>query len=48
MKVPVVVRLEGTNAPQGRAILAESGVNLIAAHRLQEAAQAAVKAAKGE
>ena len=28
--------------------LAESGVNLIAAHSLQEAAQAAVKAAKGE
>ena len=48
VKVPVVVRLEGTNAPQGRAILAESGVNLIAAHSLQEAAQAAVKAAKGE
>ena len=48
VKVPVVVRLEGTNAPQGRAILAESGVSLIAAHSLQEAAQAAVKAAKGE
>ena len=48
VKVPVVVRLEGTNAPQGRAILAESGVNLIAAHSLQAAAQAAVKAAKGE
>ena len=48
VKVPVVVRLEGTNAPQGRAILTESGVNLIAAHSLQEAAQAAVKAAKGE
>jgi len=48
VKVPVVVRLEGTNAPQGRAILAESGVNLIAAHSLQEAVQAAVKAAKGE
>ena len=48
VKVPVVVRLEGTNAPQGREILAESGVNLIAAHSLQAAAQAAVKAAKGE
>ena len=48
VKVPVVVRLEGTNAQQGRAILAESGVNLITAHSLQEAAQAAVKAAKGE
>ena len=48
VKVPVVVRLEGTNAPQGRAILTESGVNLIAAHSLQDAAHAAVKAAKGE
>lgn len=48
VSVPVVVRLEGTNVELGRKILAESGVNLIAANRLQEAAQAVVKAAKGE
>lgn len=46
--VPVVVRLEGTNAELGRKILSESGVNLIAANSLQDAAQAVVKAAKGE
>lgn len=48
VSVPVVVRLEGTNAELGRKILSESGVNIIAAHSLQEAAQAVVKAAKGE
>ncbi|MBF0750987.1 MULTISPECIES: ADP-forming succinate--CoA ligase subunit beta [unclassified Pasteurella] len=48
VKVPVVVRLEGTNAELGRKILSESGVNLIAAHSLQEAAQAVVNAVKGE
>lgn len=48
VNVPVVVRLEGTNAELGRKILSESGVNIIAAHSLQEAAQAVVKAAKGE
>lgn len=48
VNVPVIVRLEGTNAELGREILAQSGVNLIAAHSLQEAAQAAVAAAKGD
>lgn len=48
VSVPVVVRLEGTNAELGRKILSESGVNIIAAHSLQEAAQAVVKATKGE
>ncbi|VEH66845.1 succinyl-CoA ligase subunit beta [Rodentibacter pneumotropicus] len=48
IKVPVVVRLEGTNVELGRRILSESGVNLIAANSLQEAAQAVVNAAKGE
>ncbi|OOF59272.1 ADP-forming succinate--CoA ligase subunit beta [Rodentibacter myodis] len=47
ISVPVVVRLEGTNAELGRKILSESGVNLIAANSLQEAAQAVVNAAKG-
>lgn len=46
--VPVVVRLEGTNAVLGREILAQSGINIIAAHSLQDAAQAVVKAASGE
>ena len=36
VKVPVVVRLEEPMPHKGRAILAESGVNLIAAHSLQK------------
>ncbi|WP_045224638.1 ADP-forming succinate--CoA ligase subunit beta [Methyloterricola oryzae] len=43
--VPVVVRLEGTNAPEGRQLLAESGLAIIAAEDLDEAAQKAVDAA---
>jgi len=45
VKVPVVVRLEGTNADQGRQILKDSGLDIIAADDLTIAAQAAVKAA---
>lgn len=37
--VPVVVRMEGTNVTEGRRILAESGLNLITAANLKEAAQ---------
>jgi succinyl-CoA synthetase beta subunit len=47
VKVPVVVRLEGNNAELGAKILAESGLNIIAANSLTEAAQAVVKAAEG-
>ena len=43
--VPVVVRLEGNNAPLGREILAKSGLNIIAAQTLTDAAEQAVKAA---
>jgi succinyl-CoA synthetase beta subunit len=39
IKVPVVVRMEGTNVEEGRKILAESGLNLITAADLKEAAQ---------
>ena len=42
VKVPVVVRLEGTNAEQGRAILAQSGLNLAVAETLTQAAISAV------
>ncbi len=37
--VPVVIRMEGTNVEEGRKILAESGLNLITAVDLQDAAQ---------
>ena len=45
--VPVVVRLEGNNAERGREILAQSGLNIIAAETLTEAAEQAVSAAGG-
>ena len=45
--VPVVVRLEGNNAELGRQVLAESGLNIIAATSLTDAAQQVVAAAGG-
>ena len=47
VKVPVVGRLEGNNADLGTKLLAESGLNIIAANGLTEAADAVVKAAEG-
>ncbi len=47
VKVPVVVRLEGNNADLGTKLLAESGLNIIAANSLTEAAETVVKAAEG-
>jgi succinyl-CoA synthetase beta subunit len=47
VSVPVVVRLEGNNAELGRKVLADSGLNIIAATSLTDAAQQAVKAAGG-
>ena len=46
VKIPVVVRLSGTHADQGREILAASDVDLISADTLAEAAEKAVAAAK--
>tara|TARA_Y100000114_G_C11714976_1_gene305455 strand:+ start:1 stop:1044 length:1044 start_codon:yes stop_codon:yes gene_type:complete len=48
VKVPVVVRLEGNNADLGAKVLAESGLNIIAATSLTDAAQQVVKAAEGK
>ncbi len=48
VKVPVVVRLEGNNAALGRQVLAESGLNIIAASSLSDAAIQVVAAAQGE
>ncbi|UTW45848.1 ADP-forming succinate--CoA ligase subunit beta [bacterium SCSIO 12696] len=47
VQVPVVVRLEGNNAELGAKVLADSGLNIIAATSLTDAAQQAVKAAAG-
>lgn len=48
VKVPVVVRLEGNNAELGAKVLADSGLNIIAATSLTDAAEQAVKAAGGK
>ena len=48
VKVPVVVRLEGNNAELGSKVLADSGLNIIAATSLADAAEQAVKAAGGK
>ena len=47
VEVPVVVRLEGNNAELGQKVLADSGLNIIAASSLADAAQQAVNAAGG-
>src|SRR6202140_736252 len=46
LQVPLVVRLEGTNVERGKTILSESGLNVIAADDLDDAAQKIVKAVK--
>jgi len=48
IQVPLVVRLEGTNVAIGRKILEESGLNIVTAKELDDAAKKVVKAAKGE
>lgn len=47
VKIPVVVRLEGNNADLGAKVLADSGLNIIAATSLTDAAEQVVKAAQG-
>jgi succinyl-CoA synthetase beta subunit len=46
LQVPLVVRLEGTNVELGKTILTQSGLNVIAADDLDDAAQKIVKAVK--
>ncbi len=46
LRVPLVVRLEGTNVEIGRKILADSGLNIISAVNMADAAEKAVAAAK--
>ncbi len=48
VNVPVVVRLEGTNAELGREVLAGSGLDIIAAESLTDAALKVVAAAEGK
>jgi succinyl-CoA synthetase beta subunit len=46
LHVPLVVRLAGTNVERGKAILEDSGLPIIAADDLADAAEKAVKAAR--
>ncbi|PJE35578.1 ADP-forming succinate--CoA ligase subunit beta [Pseudooceanicola lipolyticus] len=47
LKVPLVVRLEGTNVEKGKEIIAGSGLDVIAADDLRDGAEKIVKAVKG-
>jgi succinyl-CoA synthetase beta subunit len=47
IKLPIVLRLEGTNVEQGREILKQSGLNFTVAETMKDAAEKVVKAAKG-
>jgi succinyl-CoA synthetase beta subunit len=47
LRVPLVVRLEGTNVELGKQILADSGLPIISAANMADAAERVVKAAKG-
>jgi succinyl-CoA synthetase beta subunit len=48
LKVPLVVRLEGTNVEKGKQILKDSGLNVITAENLTDAAKKVVAAVKGK
>jgi len=48
VSVPLVVRLEGTNVALGKKLLAESGLNLVSADSMADAAEKIVKAVKGQ
>ncbi|MGB3272665.1 MAG: ADP-forming succinate--CoA ligase subunit beta [Xanthobacteraceae bacterium] len=47
LEVPLVIRLEGTNVAEGKRIVNESGLNVVAADDLDDAAQKIVKAVRG-
>jgi succinyl-CoA synthetase beta subunit len=48
LQVPLVVRMAGTNEELGKKILAESGLPIITANNMAEAAEKVVKAAQGK
>jgi succinyl-CoA synthetase beta subunit len=47
VKLPIILRLEGTNVEEGRQILKDSGLNFLVGSTMKEAADLAVNAAKG-
>ena len=46
VNVPIIIRLQGTNAPEGATILKESGLEFTVAMELKEAAEGVVEAVK--
>jgi len=48
LKVPLVVRLEGNRVEEGKTILADSGLPIISARNMADAAQKVVAAAKAK
>ena len=46
VRVPIVVRMEGTNVEEGRRILAESGLNFTVADGMRDAAEKVVRLAQ--
>jgi succinyl-CoA synthetase beta subunit len=46
VRLPIVIRMEGTNVELGQRMLAESGLNFLAAQGMQDAAEKAVRAAR--
>ena len=48
IKVPLVVRMQGTNVESGRKILSDSGLPIISAETMAEAAEKIVQAVKGK
>jgi succinyl-CoA synthetase beta subunit len=48
VEVPLVVRLQGTNATEGRALLAASGLDILPVETLREAGERSVAAARGQ
>ena len=48
VRVPIVARLEGTNVNEGRRLLKDSGLSIVAAQSLADAAAKAVRAAQGK
>jgi len=47
VRFPIVIRMEGTNVEQGQRMLAESGLNFIAARGMKDGAEKAVQAGRG-
>jgi succinyl-CoA synthetase beta subunit len=48
VSIPIIARLEGTNVEEGRRVLADSGIGIITAQGMTDAAEKAVSAAEGQ